>query len=190
MNNPYQEQQILDIVRRALAEVMGHDLDKISADAALVNDLDADSLDFVEFRYMVERELGIVLPQKSVLDHLVAAIGEDRVYHKGQITESAADVLRNSFFRYGEDQAAAGMRPSEIMAATTARNWAAYCHALFDHLPAACPDCGFGEAQLSPAGKVVCGDCGVPQKPKTGDEAVAIDLPRILGALTSLQDSI
>jgi hypothetical protein len=100
----------------------------------------------------------------------------------------AADVLRNSYFRYGEDQVKAGMRASEVMAATTARNWAAYCHALFHHLPAACPDCGFAEAQLSPAGKAVCADCGVPQKPKTGDEALASDLPRILEAFTSLQE--
>jgi acyl carrier protein len=160
MNNPYQEHQIFDMVKMTLVQVLGCDPKEVTADAALVNDLNADSLDFVEFRHMLERQLGIALPQKSVLEHLAVAVGgEDRIYEKGQITQFAASVLHHSPFHYGDGQVETGMLPYEIMNVTTAWNWASCCYALFNHLPDRCPSCNAVEAKLSPAGKAICAGC-------------------------------
>jgi hypothetical protein len=62
---------------------------------AIVNDLNAESLDFVALRFILEKKLGLFLPRKSVLDHLVGFIGDDgAVYEDGRITAFAAYVLR------------------------------------------------------------------------------------------------
>jgi acyl carrier protein len=190
MINPFSEKQIFSIVQKVLANILDRHPAEITADSSLVGDLDADSLDFVEFRYTVEQELGIVLSQKSVLEHLEANAGAEQTYQNGAITELAADILRRGLFQYTDRQAKAGMKPFEIMAATTAGNWAACCHALFDHLPSHCPDCDGTEAKVSGAGKAACADCGVTLKPKTGDEVIAAALPRLLASSTCLLQTV
>jgi acyl carrier protein len=185
MNNPYQEHQIFDLVKVTLVQVLGCDPKEVTANAALVNDLNADSLDFVEFRHILERQLGIVLPQKSVLEHLATAVGGvDRIYEKGQITKFAATVLQHSPFHYGDNQVEAGMLPYEIMNVTTAWNWASCCYALFNHLPELCPNCNGAEAKLSPASKAICASCGSALKPQSGDAVLVNDLPQILTLCT------
>lgn len=184
MNNPFDERQTSEVVRRALAQVLGLQIAEIADDDALVNDLGADSLDFVEFRHGIERQFGIVLPQKSVLDQLAEALGSyDQIYRNGGISELAAEVLQHSFFRYGSNQVRPGMHGADIMAVTTVGNWAAYCHILFNYLPEYCPDCGDSRAQVSPEGKAVCVKCAAVLKPRTGDNAFALALPSILAML-------
>lgn len=174
MNNPYTLEAMLDLVTEQLAQVLGRDSSAILPDAALVNDLEADSLDFVEFRYNIERTLGVEMPHKSVLDHLIDLTGsEERVYQQGRISEFAADMLHRSFFKYGQDQIRAGMQPYDVMVVTTVRNWAHYFHALFDYLPPQCPDCGGSDSQLSAGGQAQCSDCGTMLRPQSGDTAMA-----------------
>src|SRR5829696_4350238 len=99
MINPFSEKQIFSIVQKVLANILDRHPAEITADSSLVGDLDADSLDFVEFRYTVEQELGIVLSQKSVLEHLEANAGAEQTYQNGAITELAADILRRGVFQ-------------------------------------------------------------------------------------------
>jgi acyl carrier protein len=177
MNNPYTAETMLALLIEHLAQVLGVDASSVEPDAALVNDLNADSLDFVEFRYNVERTVGIEMPHKSVLDHLVDITGSaDHVYEKGRITELAADMLRRSFFQYSEEQIRAGMQPYDVMAVTTVRNWAHYCHALLNTLPAQCPDCGGTQSRRSASGRAQCADCGALLRPQSGDVAMAARL--------------
>jgi acyl carrier protein len=189
MKNPFTEDQVFSIIQKVLANILDRDPDKITPDSSLMGDLDADSLDFVEFRYTVEQELGIVLSQKSVLEHLEAKVGAELTYESGAITALAADILQRGLFQYTESQAKAGMRPFEIMAETTAGNWASCCHALFDHLPTHCPDCDGTEAKVSGAGKAACAGCGATLKPKTGDEVIVIALPGLLDTSTRLPET-
>lgn len=185
MNNPYRECQVFDLMKVTLVQILGCDPEEVTANAALVNDLGATSLDFVEFRYVLERQLGIVLPQKSVLEHLVTVVGDvDRIYENGKISRFAAAVLQQSPFRYGDNQVRAGMSPYEIMNVTTVWNWVSFCYVLFNHLPKLCPNCNGTEANISPASKAVCASCGGKLKPPSGDAVLANDLPQILTLCT------
>jgi acyl carrier protein len=181
VNNPFAEADLIAVVQRTLVSVLGCTPDEVAADVAIANDLDADSLDFVELRFNLEKQLGIVLPQKSVLDHLVVVLGdESQVYANGGLTELAAHTLRESFFNYSSDQVSAGMLPHEVMGCATVRNWANLCKGILDGLPARCADCGQDQAEVSPSGKPVCAACGAPQKARTGDDAVAASIPGIV----------
>ncbi len=181
MNNPYQEYQIFDLIKETLVQVLGCNANDVTPDAALVNDLNADSLDFIEFRHILEKRLEITLPQKSVLDHLSNALGSSQhVYENGRITPLAATVLHQSFFHYDAQHVHAGMLPYEIMQVTTIRNWTACCYSLFNYLPDVCPHCQAIETTQSPLGKVICSHCCATIKPQTGDTILINELPRIL----------
>ncbi|MGG7572170.1 acyl carrier protein [Streptomyces sirii] len=189
MQNPFETEQIHDIVREGLAQVLGSGVDEITADATLVADLGAESLDLVEFRFEMETKLGVALPKSNVLDQLAAALGgSERLYdERGGISELAAEVLRRSAFGYSEEQVHAGMRPYEVAGAATSAHWAAFTHRIFDHLPEVCTECAADKAQIAPSGKAQCAGCGVALEPAGGDEVMADGVRAALEALGHAQ---
>ncbi|QHC26099.1 acyl carrier protein [Streptomyces sp. GS7] len=189
MQNPYEAAQIHEIVREGLAQVLGTGADEITPDATLVADLGAESLDLVEFRFEMETKLGVALPKSNVLDLLATALGgSEQLYdERGGISELAAEVLRRSAFGYSEEQVHAGMRPYEVAAAATSAHWASFTHAIFDHLPATCTECGADKAELAVSGKAVCAGCGAALEAATGDEVMADGVRAALEAIGHAQ---
>ena len=57
---------MLEKVQGMLAEALGLPLDKVTADAKIVDDLGADSLDVVELLSRLEDEYGVVIPDDKV----------------------------------------------------------------------------------------------------------------------------
>ena len=53
-------------VKSVIAETLNCDEDKVTMDAALVEDLDADSLDAVELNMALEDELGFCVPDEEL----------------------------------------------------------------------------------------------------------------------------
>lgn len=183
MNNPFVFDQMVELVSQALVEVLGCSADEVSADSAIANDLGSDSLDLIELRYILEKKLGVVLPQKSVLDAMAEHAGAERLLEKGRLTALAAQALRRSMFAYDEKTAFAGTTPYDVFTGTTVGQWASLCLNMFDHLPAACPECGKDHAVVSPAGKAACGHCGAVLKPALGDAAMTASVSAIAAEL-------
>ena len=61
-------QEIEERVRKVLAENLGKDLEEVTLDARLEEDLDADSLDIVEAVLSLEEELGVKIPEEEMED--------------------------------------------------------------------------------------------------------------------------
>lgn len=57
---------MLEKVQKMLAEALDLPLEKVTADAKIVDDLGADSLDVVELLSQLEDELGVVIPDEDV----------------------------------------------------------------------------------------------------------------------------
>ncbi|MBE7093244.1 MAG: acyl carrier protein [Clostridiales bacterium] len=57
---------MLQKVQEMLAEALNISVDKVSADAKIVEDLGADSLDVVELLSRLEDEFGITIPDEDV----------------------------------------------------------------------------------------------------------------------------
>jgi acyl carrier protein len=53
-------------VRKVLAENLGRDLEEVTMEARLEEDLDADSLDLVEAVLALEEELGVKIPEEEM----------------------------------------------------------------------------------------------------------------------------
>ena len=60
------EDRVYDKVRELLASQYDVEIGKISRDTNIVDDLGADSLDFVEMIMMLEEEFGIVVTDESM----------------------------------------------------------------------------------------------------------------------------
>ena len=57
---------MLEKIQEMLAEALNLPLEKVTADAKIVDDLGADSLDVVELLSRLEEEYGIMIPDEDV----------------------------------------------------------------------------------------------------------------------------
>jgi len=180
MNHPFSKEHVLGVVTDALSRVLGLRIEEIAAGSSLVEDLGAESLDFVELNAMLEKGFGLTLPSRSVLDHAGRITGEpERFYHpRTGLTEEGVALLAASPYRY------LGLKPGtttyEIFNTSTVGNLANICHEILCHLPQACPDCGGGQACVAATGRAACADCGAPLKPLRGDDVLEHWLQRHL----------
>lgn len=173
MENPFSKEQVFAAVRESLARVLGMSPADIGSDQSMVDDLGAESLDFVELNAIVEKSFNFFLPSRSVLDHAGKVSGQpERFYHpKTGLTAEGVELLAQSPYHY--TQVAVGNSTYDIFNASTPGNLAGICHEIFNHLPASCPSCGHSEARVSLAGKVVCAECNGALRPAHGDEVLA-----------------
>ncbi|HEX2043878.1 MAG TPA: acyl carrier protein [Acidimicrobiales bacterium] len=59
-------QEVLDKIADAAVEVLGVERELVTEDASFKDDLDADSLDLVEFVMAVEESFGISIPEEKL----------------------------------------------------------------------------------------------------------------------------
>lgn len=180
MQNPYSKSDILRHVKGTLARVLGVSEAEIHDDSSMVNDLGAESLDFVELNSLLEKSLNITLPTKSVLLHAGKISGHPELFYnvKSGLTEEGVRLLAHSPYRY--ERLHAGISENEIFNTSAAINLAGMCHEILNHLPASCPDCGHERAVVSATGKPVCAACSVALRPLKGDDVLALHVERDL----------
>lgn len=58
--------EVFDLIRRRLAELMDRDVSVITLDTRLEEDLEADSLDLVELAMALEEELKLEIPDEDL----------------------------------------------------------------------------------------------------------------------------
>ena len=83
-------------LREILLPVLGlDDVDDVDPQHALVNDLGADSLDFVEIVFLVEKNFGVSIETKELLSGGVKDAG-DSVFTDGKLTEDGLELVREN----------------------------------------------------------------------------------------------
>lgn len=173
MNNPYTAEQMLTIVSTTVADTLGCEPEEVNYNHSLVEDLDADSLDFVELNYALDKKLGFSLPKKNILQHAGEATGKPELFNDDDgLTQLGKQMLIGSFSHFDDSQLEVGMNAYDVMAAATVNNWASLCYELFNFLPETCADCGHDHSVLSASLQTQCAQCGAVQRPLNGDEAM------------------
>ena len=171
MNNPVELNEVIVSAREILAQLLAIDAADIAPDSSLVEDLSADSLDIVDLSFQLGRLYGCTLPKTSVLEHAVTVCGSlDAFVLEGGLTEAGKALLEESLSVYTSNQLQVGMKPADVFAVTTVRNWAEQCRGVFNYLPAVCPECGGEHAELNERQQVVCSSCSARVTPVDGDE--------------------
>lgn len=83
----------LAIIIEAVADCLALDLDEVSADSRLVTDLGADSLDFIDLIFVLEKKFNVEI-RGGELDFLSKLdVSNPDVMQDGVLTESAIDKL-------------------------------------------------------------------------------------------------
>lgn len=100
--------EILERVKKIIADQLGMDEDDITPDASFIDDLGADSLDIVELIMAFEEEFDLEIPDEDaekiktvqdVVDYIKNRIGQKNLILDGCVKQSPVDIY-GTFFRY------------------------------------------------------------------------------------------
>ncbi len=107
--------------RELLVPVLGFDeVEEIGPDAALVNDLGADSLDFVEIVYVIEKNFGVILKTNEIIVG-GESLNQDMVFEDGCLTDEGLELI-NRKFPENKGRFRPGMTKVEIFSLITVRD--------------------------------------------------------------------
>jgi acyl carrier protein len=165
------EEQVFNELKKAIVETLRVDEAAIKPESSLINDLGAESLDFLDVNYRLEQAFGIKLARHFVLEHVEEMFGEgSAIDEDGRLTDKAIELLK---VRYSGNvfNLSAGMDMDEIPALVTAGTMSGGVMDVLDSLPGKCPGCG-NSAWKAEGVRIKCGSCGADAAFKNGDDLI------------------
>lgn len=173
------EERVIQEVKRSIAETLRTDADAITPDTSLINDLDAQSLDFLDINYRLEQTFGVRTARHFVLEHIEEMHGEgSAIDENGHLTEQAVRLLK---IRLGDHHQGLqpGMDMDAVSAFITVQALAQGVLDILNTLPESCPQCGRPAWTSEDGTHIRCGACGAAAAFTTGDDLIVAWLKRI-----------
>jgi acyl carrier protein len=87
------QEEIYQKVSATLVEALNVDEDEIKPDATLQGDLGAESIDFLDIVFRLEREFGIKIPRGELFPESIFQ-GDPEFVQNGRVTEKGLEELR------------------------------------------------------------------------------------------------
>jgi acyl carrier protein len=85
-------EEIFDRVRNVLIEALSVDEEEVTPEAVIRDDLGAESIDFLDIQFRLEKEFGIKIPKGEMMPEDLASAGE--FVQDGRLTQSGIDELK------------------------------------------------------------------------------------------------
>jgi acyl carrier protein len=110
-------------LREMLIPVFGlNSMDEIQPQHSFVNDLGADSIDFVEIIYLIESNFNVVLKVNEIISGTIK-INPDELFTDGLLTEQGAFIIHKNLPQ-SEGRFKAGLNKKDIFSLLTVRDLA------------------------------------------------------------------
>ncbi|MCK6518487.1 phosphopantetheine-binding protein [Myxococcota bacterium] len=113
---PELDPDVFEKVREAIAEALGLDEDEVVPEARLMDDLGAESLDFLDIVFRIERAFGIKVPRGGVESQARGGLVEGEVLEiDGVLTPLGRQKLAEAMPEVPSDDIVDGLKVSEIV---------------------------------------------------------------------------
>jgi len=166
------EAKVFEELKKAIAETLRVDENRIKPETSLIKDLGAESLDFLDINYRLEQAFGIKMARHFVLEHIEEMFGEGTaIDENGQLTDKAIQLLN---IRFGDSapELAQGMDMDEVPTLVTAQSMVSGVMDILKSLPGNCPKCGNAAWKSGDGIHIVCGSCGEAAAFANGDDLI------------------
>lgn len=107
-------EQIYPKVREIVADVLVIDEDDISLSSRLIGDLGAESIDFLDLVFQLEKEFSIKIPRGQLEKNARGTLSEHEFEKNGVLTEQGVASLKQYLSEIPEEQFKASMKVNEI----------------------------------------------------------------------------
>lgn len=95
-NSPTREEilAIFPKVAATMADALGCDLDKVKLEASLIDDLGAESIDFLDIVFRLERAFKVKIPRGKIVEESRGDLSEAQFEQGGQVTPAGLERLK------------------------------------------------------------------------------------------------
>ena len=107
-------QAIYPKVAATIADALACDEDKVKPDASLINDLGAESIDFLDIVFRLERAFKVKIPRGKIVEEARGPLTEDQYQSGGAVTEAGIARLREFLNEVPADRIKAPLKAAEI----------------------------------------------------------------------------
>jgi acyl carrier protein len=94
-------------VAQAIADALGRDVSEVRLESRLIDDLNAESIDFLDIVFRLERAFGVKIPRGQIVENARGDLPEREFAVNGYVTEAGLERLR----RYLEEVPPERFRP-------------------------------------------------------------------------------
>ena len=105
---------IWEKVRAAFAEALGLDEDEVQLDSRIIEELGAESLDFLDIAFRLERAFDIKIPRGGIESTARSDLGEQAYEVNGVLTDAARTRLQEAMPEVPADEFRPGLKVSEV----------------------------------------------------------------------------
>lgn len=101
-------------VAEMIADALGCDVENVKPDASLINDLGAESIDFLDIIFRLERGFKVKIPRGKIVEQARGALSEAEFESGGVISEAGAARLRVFLSEVPADRFKTPLKSAEI----------------------------------------------------------------------------
>ena len=101
-------------VAETMAEALGCDLAEVTPNASLINDLGAESIDFLDIIFRLERGFKVKIPRGKIIEDARGALSAAEFEAGGVVTEAGAARLKSFLSEVPADRFPSPLKVAEI----------------------------------------------------------------------------
>ena len=105
---------VLPTVSATIADALGCDVEEVTPDASLIDDLDAESIDFLDMVFRLERAFKIKIPRGKIVENARGTLTEGEFEQKGLVTDVGMAQLKAYLSEVPADRFKAPMKVADI----------------------------------------------------------------------------
>ena len=110
-------------VADTIADALGCDLEEVKRDASLINDLGAESIDFLDLVFRLERAFKIKIPRGKIVEDSRGTLSEAEFEQKGLVTDQGLAQLKTFLSEVPADRFRTPLKVAEIPRLFTAETF-------------------------------------------------------------------
>ena len=105
---------VFPTVAETMADALGCDVEDIKIDVSLIEGLDAESIDFLDMVFRLERAFKIKIPRGKIVENARGALSEAEFEQKGVVTEVGLAQLKSYLSEVPADRFKTPMKVKDI----------------------------------------------------------------------------
>ena len=107
-------EKVFPKVAETMADALGCDVDKVALDVSLIEGLDAESIDFLDIVFRLERAFKVKIPRGKIIEEARGDLPESEFEQKGVVTEAGLARLRTYLTEVPAERFKPGLKAAEI----------------------------------------------------------------------------
>jgi len=101
-------------VAAVMADALGCDAEQLGLDVSLIDDLDAESIDFLDMVFRLERAFKVKIPRGKIIEDARGELSEEEFEHKGYLTAPGLARLRTYLSEVPADRFRTPMKVADV----------------------------------------------------------------------------